>query len=211
MLSCLDNNQAETILKCFLDAVDEFGLESRIRTDKGMENVDIAEYMISRRGINRRSAIVGKRTYNQRIECLWRDVFEGVLGLFYRLFYFMEDEGLLNPLNEIHLAALHHIYLPLINEKLKVWSRARSRHRMRTTRFSPICMWVSGQLQNPLGIELVGSAIDNYEVEGIMDTNSESESEGRPILSSLSLLLSDECKSVLTSHLPSTPRPKIME
>ena len=43
----------------------------------------------------------------------------------------MEDEGL-DPLNEIHLAALHHIYLPLINEKLKVWSRARSRHRMRT-------------------------------------------------------------------------------
>lgn len=31
---------------------------------------------------------------------------------------------------------------------------------------SPICMWVSGQLQNPLGIELVGSAIDNYGVEG---------------------------------------------
>ena len=30
MLSCLDNNQAETILKRFLDAVDEFGLLSRI-------------------------------------------------------------------------------------------------------------------------------------------------------------------------------------
>ena len=205
MLSCMDNNQAETILKCFLDAVDEFGLPSRIRTDKGMENVDIAEYMISRRGINRGSAIVGKSTHNQRIERLWRDVFEGVLGLFYRLFYSMEDEGLLDPLNEIHLAALHYIYLPLINEKLKVWSRAWSRHRMRTTRSSPICMWVSGQLQNPLGIELVGSAIDNYGVEGIIDTDSDNEAEGRPILSSLSLLLSDQCKRVLTSHLPSTP------
>ena len=56
LLSCMDNNQTETILKCFLDAVDVFGLPSRIRTDKGTENVDIAEYMISRRGVNRGSA-----------------------------------------------------------------------------------------------------------------------------------------------------------
>ena len=47
-----------------------------------MDNVDIAEYMTSKRGINRGSAIVGKSTHNQRIECLWQDVFEGVLGLF---------------------------------------------------------------------------------------------------------------------------------
>jgi len=42
----------------------------------------------------------------------------------------------------------------------------------------------------------------NYKVEGITDTDSENGSEVRPILSSLSLLLSDECKSVLASHLP---------
>lgn len=86
MLLCTDNNKAETILKCFLGAVDEFGLPSRIRTDKGMQNVAIANYMISKRGANRGSAIVGKSTHNQRIERLWRDVFEGVLGLYYRLF-----------------------------------------------------------------------------------------------------------------------------
>ena len=77
----------------FLDAVDEFGQPSRIRTDKGMENVDIAEYMISRRGVNRGIAIVGRSKHNQRIERLWRDAFDGVLGLYYRPFYFMEDQG----------------------------------------------------------------------------------------------------------------------
>ena len=50
------------------------------------------------------------------------------------------------------LAALHYVYLPVIYDDLKIWS-----HRLRTTRSLPIRMWVSGQLQSPLGIELVGS------------------------------------------------------
>jgi len=44
-------------------AVDECGLPSGIRTDKSIEIVVIAGYIISKRGANRGSAIVGKTTY----------------------------------------------------------------------------------------------------------------------------------------------------
>lgn len=60
MLYCSDNNKASTILRHFLSAVSTFGLPSRIRTDKGMENVYIADYMISKRRPNRGSVIAGK-------------------------------------------------------------------------------------------------------------------------------------------------------
>ena len=63
--------------------------------------------MIFERGVNRVSAVVEKSTHNQRIERLWRDVFEGVSALYYKLFYFVEEEGFVDPLNETHLPALH--------------------------------------------------------------------------------------------------------
>ena len=75
---------------------------------------------------------------------------------------------------------------------------------MRTTRSSPIHMWVSGQLQNLLAIELVGSAIEYYGAEGIIDNSREGEGGSRPILQSLSISPTDQCKSQLASQVPSS-------
>ena len=78
----------------------------------------------------------------------------------------MEDGGLLDPLNQIHLAALHYVYLKLINKRLNVWREAWSKHRMRTTKTSPLRLWISGQLQNPIGVDIPPKNLELYGVEG---------------------------------------------
>ena len=40
-LKASNNNKASTVLACFLEAVSEFGLPSRVRSDKGGENVKL--------------------------------------------------------------------------------------------------------------------------------------------------------------------------
>lgn len=147
-LQCTNNNRADTLLQIFVEGSRKFGLPLRLRCDQGLENKRIAEYMVNRRGLQ--SVIAGKSVHNQRIERLWRDVFEGVLGYFYELFHFMEDEGVLNILNEKHLYALHYVYFSKINAKLDIWREAWARHRIRTVHASPICLWTAGQVNNTL-------------------------------------------------------------
>uniref|UniRef100_A0A3B3RT86 Integrase core domain-containing protein n=1 Tax=Paramormyrops kingsleyae TaxID=1676925 RepID=A0A3B3RT86_9TELE len=53
-----------------------------------------------------------------RIERMWRDVYEHVLDLFYQIFVSLEDQGTLNPDNEVHLYTLHQIFLPQIPKHL---------------------------------------------------------------------------------------------
>ncbi|KAK7151702.1 hypothetical protein R3I94_008146 [Phoxinus phoxinus] len=59
-------NSASVVLHSFIQAVNRFGLPSRVRSDKGRENVDVAYFMVSNRGENRHSHITGRSVHNQR-------------------------------------------------------------------------------------------------------------------------------------------------
>ena len=57
-------------------------------------------------------------------------MFNGVIGFYYELFSFMEENGILDPFNEVDIAALHFTFIPLINEKLDAWRHAWSKHHI---------------------------------------------------------------------------------
>ena len=198
VLDCTSSNKATIVLNSFLKGVEECGLPMRVRSDKGLENVLVADYMLENRGTTNGSFITGKSTHNQRIERLWRDVFSGVLSYFYDLFYFMEEQGILDQLNEVHLACLHYVFLPMINERLKNWNEAWITHRMRTTKSSPLKMWVSGQMNNQVGIEFSEDELMYYGVEGQVDRDDDE--SVRPIFSAPEIL-TEEMIETLNANL----------
>ena len=116
-LRCSSNNLAETVLNLFFNAVSRDGdrWPSRIRVDRGVENVLVCDEMVQYRGEGRASFIAGPSTHNQRIERLWREVYRCVCHLFHYTFYAMESSGLLNVEDPIQLFVLHTIFIPRIN------------------------------------------------------------------------------------------------
>ena len=89
--------------------------------------------MLENHGVERRGMLTGSSTHNQRIERLWRDMHACLTIFYYKLFYFMEDQDLLGPLEELHMWTLRYIYLPRINRSMAEFGSARNNHPMRTT------------------------------------------------------------------------------
>ncbi|XP_034084612.1 uncharacterized protein LOC117554328 isoform X1 [Gymnodraco acuticeps] len=157
-LSAATNNRAATVLRSFLEAANVYGVPSRVRSDKGGENVDVARYMVANRGENRNSHIAGRSVHNQRIERLWRDVYVGVLDLFYTMFFNLEREGLLNPDCEVHLYALHWCFVPHIQKHLQFFQQGWNCHRLSTEgNRSPLQLWTRHEReaqQEPIHVDI---------------------------------------------------------
>lgn len=58
-LQASTNNTSSAVLALFLEAIEKYGLPSRVRGDRGGENTQVSVYMIIARGLHRASFIWG--------------------------------------------------------------------------------------------------------------------------------------------------------
>lgn len=143
------NNKAKSVLNLFVQACTQLGLPTRVRCDHGSENIDVAIFLSLVRRPDQASVITGRSVHNQRIERLWRDVATYVTEYFYTLFYELEDNGSLDVADDVHLCALHVVFLPIINDRMNNFRKAWNRHRLRTEgNRSPQQLWIDGMLRN---------------------------------------------------------------
>ena len=148
-LKCSTNNRASTVLENFENAISQFRMPLRIRTDHGTENIQVARAMLDAHGVASKPVITGKSVHNQRIERLWVDVGVNVNSSFRNIFHHLEEEFLFDPLNELHLFALHYIFLPRINRMLDNFVSSWNNHPIRTCQNkSPMQIWTEGFISN---------------------------------------------------------------
>ena len=86
-LKASTNNRASTVMEYFRGAVGQYNLPLRVRIDLGLENIEVARFMLQRRGLNRGITITGTSVHNQRIERLWREVNCIVCSRFVNIFH----------------------------------------------------------------------------------------------------------------------------
>ena len=72
---------------------------------------------------------------------------------------------------------------------------------MRTTKQSPMQLWLSSQMQNPVGLQISEEDLAYYGTEGFTD-NDQQEIDNRPTLNPPTLQLSEHCLVQLQSNVP---------
>lgn len=131
-LSASNRNIKEVVSSKFVCALSIYGVPSRLRVDQGGENNDACLIMDLLRGTGRGSSIRGQSTNNQRIERSWVDTWNGVTNVYYDFFHFLENLGILDPDEPVHIWALHFVFIPRLNRDLELFRCQWNNHPLRT-------------------------------------------------------------------------------
>lgn len=67
-----------------------------------------------------------------RIEHLWQDIWMAVSNVYYKVLHSLEDEGLLDPTDSVHLFCARHVFLPRLQRDLDVFRVDWDNHPLRT-------------------------------------------------------------------------------
>ena len=90
-----------------------------------------------------------------------RGLVDNCTVLFYGLFYYLEDNYLLDIENEVHMFCLHYIYLQRLNASLQLFKEAWNNHPLSTERnHTPIQLWISGHARIQMDEQI--SEVSNY-------------------------------------------------
>lgn len=147
ILDAATNNLAKTAFQFYEGAIIEYSIPSRIRIDGGSEYNFIESFMNQLDESKR--CIRGKSVHNTRIERLWRDCREKVSDKYITIFDSMERFGILNIDEDVHLFALHFVFLPRIRRDLAIWKNAHNNHPVRLeNNKTPFQLWLSGSMLN---------------------------------------------------------------
>lgn len=193
---CNDNNTAQTVLQDFLCGVSTFGCPSRVRTDKGGENVEMGVFMCRERGLGRGSIIMGLSVHNQRIERFWCDLKKEVINFYITVFSFLVSEHGVDFSLDSHIFCVHFLFIPRINTDLALFQQSWNNHAISTegNRTPRQLEFLNRHLSAAHFLQEDVINLETYGVEGDEDDEQfyrqQDDSHGRPRISAVANPLS---------------------